>query len=180
MPRKQKPSDLRNKVNEQIRGLRLTNTFWKNVPVFDATMMICLFPQKPDVEDATPGDPENCAYARCIKRVWPHARRVRIWRNVALVETTNNRGETIAERYIISSKGKRALKNLDLGVGTPQPCSLLPPTPSTTLEGMREKSRRTWPKRAARKIELTKQRRKEQQQGIYNPGYTTKHKADFL
>ena len=122
----------------------LTEDFWRNVPVVDATELMTLFPKKFDLEKATPGDPENCVYARCIKRVLPNARRVRVWRGVALVESKNKKGETIALRYTISASGQRALRLFDQGIGELHACTLLPPTKSDTLERQRddEKKRR--------------------------------------
>jgi hypothetical protein len=175
MARKKYPSDDRKDVNDQTKKHKLTDAFWKNVSVIDATEAICLFPQTPDLEYAQPGDPENCVYAKCIKRVWPNSRRVRIWRGVALVETTDKHGQTIAHRYIISSRGKKALRDFDQGLGKAQPCMLLPPTPSVTLEGSRERARKNYPLKKEREIK----RSREGLSGVFVPTYTRKHTADF-
>jgi hypothetical protein len=180
MPRKQYPSDERKAVNEQISNLRLTDDFWKNVPIVDATKMICLFPKRIDLENAEPGNPENCVYARCVKRVLPNARRVRIWRNVALIETKDSHGRTIAERYIVSTKGKKALMQLDQGVGEIQPCSLFAPTVSTSLAGKRKRDANLSPEKKAQKSVREKQRRLQQSAGTYKPVTSTKHQGDLF
>jgi hypothetical protein len=161
--------------NEAIKNSRLTEDFWRNVPVVDATEMICLFPQKPDLENAQPGDPENCVFARCIKRVWPNSRRVRIWRGVALVETKDRHGQTIAERYIISSKGQKALKNFDRGVGQIQSCTLLPPTASTKLDNKKIDNQMSKERREQQRAEKLQ----AQLAGTYKPKFTRKPQADL-
>jgi hypothetical protein len=180
MARKKYPSDERQQVNEEISNLRLTDDFWKNVPIVDATEMICLFPKKIDLENAEPGNPENCVYARCIKRVWPNSRRVRIWRGVALVETKDQHGETIAKRYIVSSKGRKSLMELDQGIGEIQPCSLFAPTPSTSLDHKRKTNGNISPEAKARKLALQRQRAAEQLAGTYKPAWSTKHQGDLF
>jgi hypothetical protein len=166
--------------NDQVKALRLTQAFWRNVPVVDATEMLCLFPKKIDLEEAEPGNPENCVYAKCIKRVWPNSRRVRIWRNVALVETKNEHGQTIAKRYIVPAKGRKALMDFDRGVGELVPCSLLAPTRSTRLDAKKNRNRNISPEAKALKLAKQQQIAAEQAQGIYNPAYRREPKADLF
>jgi hypothetical protein len=154
--------------------LASTEQFWKNVEIVDATQCMIIHPQKHDVDIATPGDPEHCIYAECIRRVDPNARRIRIWRTVALVETKGKRGQPLVLRYVISSKGQKALKDFDRGMGKPAPCMLLPPTESTNLERKRRRNERRAVQNKEAKKRLQIQRREEMQAGTYKPTYTRK------
>jgi hypothetical protein len=156
----------------------LTEDFWRNVPTVDATEMMVLFPKKIDLEKARPGDPENCVYARCVKRVIPSARRVRIWRGIALVESKNKKGETVALRYIISNSGKKALRKFDQGIGEIHSCTLLPPTPSTSLEGERKRAEKQRGNQAY--LDQKKEIQRNKAAGIHKPNRTTKHQGDYL
>ena len=158
----------------------LTEDFWRNVPVVDATELITLFPKRFDLERARPGDPENCVYARCLKRVLPTARRVRIWRGVALVESRNKKGETIALRYIIGEAGQKTLKKFDLGVGELHACTLLPPTHTTTLAAERIRARIYRDKNKEKINKRQKEANRAKNAGIYKPNRTTKAQNDFL
>jgi hypothetical protein len=136
--------------------------------------MLIIRPQKIDLETATPGDPENCIFAKCIRRVLPTVRRIRIWRGVALLEDRTKKGETIARRYLISSKSKPAIVNFDKGVGENVSCVLLPPPPSCQLKTVRSKARETYDKRKER-LEKT---RKDTLAGIRKPNRSINHILD--
>ena len=149
--------------------LDLTEAFWKNAEYVDATEPLKIFPHKVDLEKAVPGDPEHFVYAECLRRVLPGARRVRIWRNVALVERKG-----IVYRYIISHQGRRALTNFDRGVGEAQPCTLLPPTASTRLDAKIQRERKLSPQQRELRRIRAEQIYAAKKAGAYKPAFTRK------
>lgn len=162
------------------QNLKLTDEFWQNVPVQDAVEPLVLFPKMLDLQTATPGDPENCVYAKCVKRVIPKARRVRIWRSVALVESRNSAGETIALRYSISKNGQKVLKNFDQGVGELKPCSLLVPSRCRTLSFGRARDKQRRENNRERIAKRGKEISLAKTAGTHKPNRQIKSQADLF
>jgi hypothetical protein len=126
-----------------------TQDFWHNVKIVDATELLVLFPQKCDIENAVPGDPEQCMYARCAKRT-RKVHRAKFYRNIALIEDKDEEGQTIARRYTIGHRAKRALTLFDQGAGTIVACTLLPPSPSWRLDEKKKAAQGRTPEAVAR------------------------------
>lgn len=141
--------------------------FWRMCPKEDAKRPITLFPNQKDIESAIPGDSEHCIYAQCIRRVLSDVnRRVRIWRTIALIEFRRKSGPFL-RRYMVSKNGRKALELFDKGIGTPQPCTLLPPPKTKTLASRKLETRSEEAKE--RKRELAQLRRKQKKEGTYVP-----------
>jgi hypothetical protein len=177
---------------QREKQLALTNAFWKNVPVVDADSPIKVFPRARHLAKAIPGDPENCVYAQCIKEGLG-IRRVRVWREVALVEhiagtagvDSNGRpykkSDTIALRYKINLPGQRAVINLDQGVGDITPCMFKAPAPSERLNKQKEYDHKHYPNRREKHRAVQKLENTAKAKGTYVPNlkYQRKHMKDL-
>jgi hypothetical protein len=71
-------------------------------------------PNKDDIKGATREDPENCAYARCLKRTLSCAN-VFVFRSIAYIETLDEKGNPIMERYAVHKYAKEYLLRFDGG-----------------------------------------------------------------
>jgi hypothetical protein len=74
--------------------------FYQGIPVQDAKTHLFVQPSQEDIQQAIPGDPENCAYALFIKRSL-QSPLVRIYKTVAYVQVLNPKGEPVIERFMI-------------------------------------------------------------------------------
>lgn len=75
-------------------------------------------PNKRDIEGATREDPENCAYARCLKRTL-ECKNVFVFRSIAYIETLDEQGKTIMERYVVRTYAQDYLLRFDGGETVP-------------------------------------------------------------
>jgi hypothetical protein len=71
-------------------------------------------PNKDDIKGATREDPENCAYARCLKRTLD-CTNVFVFRSIAYIETLDERGASVMERYSVRKYAKEYLLRFDGG-----------------------------------------------------------------
>jgi hypothetical protein len=88
--------------------------FYNGIPVRDARADMFVQPLSEDIQQAVQGDPENCAYARCIKRTM-HSQTVFIYKNVAYIQTLDEDGNPLIQRWIISQRARRYIKAFDQG-----------------------------------------------------------------
>lgn len=75
-------------------------------------------PNKGDIAGATRDDPENCAYARALKRTL-ECKNVFVFRSVAYIETLDEKGRAIMERYEVKSYAREYLLRFDGGERVP-------------------------------------------------------------
>lgn len=87
---------------------------FRGIPVREARAAIHVQPNKQDIAGATREDPENCAYARCLKRTLDCGN-VFVFRSTAYVETLDERGNRIMERYAVRQYAKEYLLRFDGG-----------------------------------------------------------------
>jgi hypothetical protein len=94
----------KHKVERKFRG----------IPVREARAAMHVQPNKADIAGATREDPENCAYARCLKRTLD-CTNVFVFRSVAYVETLDEKGNRLMERYTVRQHAKDYLLKFDGG-----------------------------------------------------------------
>jgi hypothetical protein len=87
---------------------------FKNIPVREARAAMHVQPNRDDIKGATKEDPENCAYARCLKRTLD-CTNVFVFRSIAYVETLDERGKPVLERYSVRSYAREYLLKFDGG-----------------------------------------------------------------
>jgi hypothetical protein len=87
---------------------------FKNIPVREARAAMHVQPNRDDIRGATKEDPENCAYARCLKRTLD-CKNVFVFRSIAYVETLDERGKPVMERYMVRSYAREYLLQFDGG-----------------------------------------------------------------
>lgn len=104
------------------------------MPVRDATQSILVQPTKEDIAQGVKGDPEQCAFAQCVKRMLKTSV-VFIYHTVAYVEVLGSDGKPVLERYMIRDGTKEYLEDYD-AAETIQPAgfSLKSPNYSQTLD----------------------------------------------
>jgi hypothetical protein len=112
------------KLNRKFRG----------IPVREARASMHVQPTKADISGAVREDPENCAYAQCLKRVM-ECQAVFIFRTIAYVQTLNENGAEIMERYTVKTYAREYILRFDHGekVG-PGGFVLHRPSRSSTLD----------------------------------------------
>lgn len=129
-------------ARERSQQTVLDRTF-KGLPVEDATEDFFIVPdQGLDIDQATRRDPENCAFALACKRLYGSTAVV-FFRTTAYVDLPDENNKRTVKRFYLPNPTKRLIADLDRGkkVSTAG-FKLLAPTPSQTLEGMREQQRR--------------------------------------
>ena len=84
------------------------------LPVEEANAPLYVQPNDKDIHGATKGDPENCMYARCIKRCYGSAHCV-IFKEIAYVQLVNEKGQRVYRRFELSAKMRRNRLRFDLG-----------------------------------------------------------------
>lgn len=87
---------------------------FNGIPVREARAAMHVQPNKEDIRGATREDPENCAYARCLRRTLD-CRSVFVFRSVAYIETLDEKGQPIMERYDVRKYAKDYLTKFDDG-----------------------------------------------------------------
>jgi hypothetical protein len=71
-------------------------------------------PSREDIRGATREDPENCAFARCLKRTLD-CKNVFVFSSVAYIETLDEKGNRLMERYTVRRYAKDYLLKFDGG-----------------------------------------------------------------
>jgi hypothetical protein len=87
---------------------------FNGIPVREATVSLHVQPNKEDIKGATKEDPENCAYARCLKRTL-ECQNVFVFRTVAYIETLDEKGDHYMVRYHVRSYARDYLLRFDGG-----------------------------------------------------------------
>lgn len=87
---------------------------FRGIPVREARASIHVQPNKADINGATKEDPTNCAYARCLKRTL-EAPNVYVFKVVAYIQTLDEFGRPIMERYKVKKHAHGYLLRFDHG-----------------------------------------------------------------
>ena len=87
---------------------------FNGIVVREARAAMHVQPNRDDIRGATKEDPENCAYARCLKRTLD-CKNVFVFRSVAYIETLDEKGKPVMERYSVRSYAQEYLLKFDGG-----------------------------------------------------------------
>lgn len=87
---------------------------FRGMPVVEAKASIHVQPNAKDISGATPESPDNCAYARCLRRTFD-ASSVFVFKTVAYVQTLNTQGQPILERFIVRKYAREYIVKFDHG-----------------------------------------------------------------
>jgi hypothetical protein len=93
---------------------RIKDRKFNGIPVREARAAMHVQPNRDDIKGATREDPENCAYARCLKRTL-ECGNVFVFRSIAYIETLDERGNPLMERYAVRRYAKEYLLKFDGG-----------------------------------------------------------------
>src|SRR5215467_13962734 len=88
--------------------------FFEGLPVREGRGDILVQPTREDIKSAVRKDPQNCAYAKCLKRMLQTSR-VFVYSTVAYVETLDERGNPIMERFEIRNHAHAYIERFDSG-----------------------------------------------------------------
>jgi hypothetical protein len=112
------------------------------LPVREGRGDILVQPSKNDIRQARPRDPANCAYAICLKRMLETSR-VFVYTTVCYIETLDERGNRIMERYEVRNHAHAWVQKFDAGQEvSPGGFILHKPIPTKTLDYKRTQSRK--------------------------------------
>jgi len=107
---------------------------FQGLPIREARGDILVKPTQFDIDKATPHDPENCVYAIAVKRML-QTKRVFVYTHIAYVESLDDQGVQIMERYMVRNSAKHAMDHYDkTGEMVPAGFVLHKPPPSYTLD----------------------------------------------
>jgi hypothetical protein len=130
----------------------LNETTGANLRVVDAPQPLLVRPNQEDIDGAIRGDPENCIYARALRRMLG-VHHVFIYQETAYVEVLDEEGNHFLNRYKLGTKAQNYVNKFDNGGKMwPSGFYLNPPPPSQLLETMAKKHRAL----RQRKAKLTK------------------------
>jgi len=87
---------------------------FRGVPVREARAAIHVQPNQDDIKNATTESPTNCMYARCLKRVYDSPT-VFIFKEIAYIQTLDEEGRAIMERYHIRKYARETIRKFDHG-----------------------------------------------------------------
>jgi hypothetical protein len=87
---------------------------FKGFPIWEARASLHVQPNDKDISGATKEDPENCAYARCLRRTLSAAN-VFVFKTTAYVQTLNEKGENVMERFKVKTYAREYLLRFDGG-----------------------------------------------------------------
>jgi hypothetical protein len=120
---------------------RKPSRFFEGLPVREGRGDILVQPSRDDIKQAVRKDPQNCAYAVCLKRMLQTSR-VYVYASVAYVETLDEKGNAMMERYQIRNHAHAYIRDFDAGKPVaPGGFILSKPTKGGTLEYKRQASR---------------------------------------
>lgn len=143
--------------------LQTKQRMFQGLPVREGRGDILVQPNSRDIKAATPHDPENCAYAICLKRMLETSR-VFVYTSVAYIETMDEQGERLMERYIVKDHAHAWVQKFDRGEHVnPGGFILHKPTGTKTLEYKR-KSSRMWARHNPEKSKANSHNTYERQQ----------------
>jgi hypothetical protein len=169
-----KRQKLTNRQDAGVSIIRKGQRYFRGLRVKEGRGDILVQPTKVDIAEARRHDPENCAYAICIKRMLQTSR-VYVYTTVCYIQTLDEGGHEILERYVVKNHAHAYIQRFDKGEPvSPGGFILHKPTGSKTLDYKRKQSQR-WahdnPEKAReyamRGYERTKIKRKRTQgQGV--------------
>jgi hypothetical protein len=87
---------------------------FRGIPIREARASIHVQPNARDISGATQESPDNCAYARALKRTYD-CQNVYVFKTVAYVETLDEAGAPIIERYLVKTYARDYLLRFDHG-----------------------------------------------------------------
>lgn len=87
---------------------------YRGIPIQEARAAMHVQPNQKDISGATQESPDNCAYARCLKRTLDAAN-VFVFKTVAYVESLNERGQAVMLRYVVKTYARDYLLRFDHG-----------------------------------------------------------------
>jgi hypothetical protein len=114
---------------------------YQGLPVREARANLLVQPSKKDIEGASPEDPTNCAYARCLKRTL-ECKTVFVFKSIAYIETLDEKGKPVLERYVVKQHAREYLLKFDGGQRVePGGFTFHKPNRSSTLDYKTEQTR---------------------------------------
>lgn len=87
---------------------------FRGIPIREARASIHVQPNDKDIKGATQESPDNCAYARCLRRTM-EAPNVYVFKTIAYIQTLDERGIPIIERYMVRSYARDYIMRFDHG-----------------------------------------------------------------
>jgi hypothetical protein len=91
---------------------------YRGIPVREARASIHVQPNQRDIDTATRESPTNCAYAVCLRRVL-NSPSVFVFKTKAYIQTLDEMGVPIMERYIVKKYAREYLMRFDHGEKVP-------------------------------------------------------------
>jgi hypothetical protein len=93
---------------------KIKERLFSGMPVREARAPMHVQPNRDDIRGATREDPENCAFARCLKRTLD-CQNVFVFSSIAYIETLDEQGKRLMERYSVKKYAKEYLLKFDGG-----------------------------------------------------------------
>lgn len=122
---------------QKLKAIRM----FRGIPVREARASMYVQPSQRDIDAATKESPTNCAYARCLKRTL-ESPNVFVFKTKAYIQTLDEMGNAIMERYLVKKYAHEYLLRFDHGDKvTPGGFVFHRPNPSQTL-AYRQKEQR--------------------------------------
>ena len=87
---------------------------FRGIPIREARASIHVQPNAKDISGATQESPDNCAYARALKRTYD-CQNVYVFKTVAYIETLDEQGAPVIERYLVKTYARDYLVRFDGG-----------------------------------------------------------------
>lgn len=97
-----------------IKRRHRKNREFKGIPVREARAALHVQPNQRDIDGATKESPTNCAYARCIRRTMESPNTF-VFKTVAYIQTLDEAGKPIMERYIVKRYAREYIHKFDHG-----------------------------------------------------------------
>lgn len=115
---------------------------YQGLPVREARASLLVQPSKKDIDAAVAEDPTNCAYARCLKRTL-ECKTVFVFKSIAYIETLDEKGRPVLERYVVRRHAREFLVEFDGGKKVEAGgFTFHKPNPSATLDYKAEQTRK--------------------------------------
>lgn len=116
------PATLKNHNKQAMKTRPRPSKFqtrqYRGIPIREARASIHVQPNAKDIAGATQESPDNCAYARCLKRTY-EAANVYVFKTVAYIQTLDEEGKPVIERYLVKTYARDYLMRFDHGEKVP-------------------------------------------------------------
>jgi hypothetical protein len=99
---------------KRTRPSKYQSREFRGIPIREARASIHVQPNASDIKGATQESPDNCAYARCLRRVLD-APNVYVFKTIAYIQTLDENGKPIIERYRVKTYARDYLLRFDHG-----------------------------------------------------------------